>query len=137
MLAGPEPGQRHFEMGGDRRGNYNGVNVGIGGELAPVLKQPYARVPLARSCKRSGRVVRDARQQAALAFGDAARQVRPPVAIPDETDLNHTPPLPSNSPKELVSCSALTAFSPLRAFRLASRSRTSPMIRAGTPTARA
>ena len=99
----------------DRSGDQHGVDGGVVDQRAWVLMQRKARIALASARQRRSREIGDAGKAAAVRLGDAAREVRPPIAVADDTDTDHG------------------AAIPVAGVGRSSRSRTSPTTLAGTP----
>jgi hypothetical protein len=86
VLAGFEGAAGEGVVGGDGRGDDDGVEAGVGDEFLVVEGGARRRVA-ARDLLQTARVaVADPAQVGRLALGEVADQVRPPVAAADDAD---------------------------------------------------
>ncbi len=124
VLAGPERVDRDLEMRAHRGRHHDGVDLRIRDEVAPILVELGGGIALARPGEGRGRLVGDGGEPALLGLRRAAGEIRPPIAVADDSDGDHV----RGSPQAI--CRDLAAEGRRERARFW---RVSPMTRAGQP----
>src|SRR5262245_43111580 len=93
MLASLQRGHPKVEVREDRGGNDDGVHTGVRQKVAVIPGRSGARVSTRDFRKAVRMQVRHMSDPAVGLIGKIANKIRPPVAVSDDTDRDHSPAL--------------------------------------------